>query len=131
MTGKFRVRGGFTLIEVLVALVILAIALAAATRAATAGVDSARDAKARLAANVVVKNRIASLQTLPQPSDIGTQTGSETQLGMTIRWQVTIGQTPNALIRRAVATAAAEDDPARTMATLTAYIPTSGASAAR
>jgi general secretion pathway protein I len=56
-----RAEGGFTLVEVLVALVILAVAAAGLIGAAEAHVDSIRSIEARAAAQWVAENRIAEL----------------------------------------------------------------------
>jgi general secretion pathway protein I len=122
-------RAGFTLIEVLVALVILAVALTAAMRAANAGIDSASDTKARFAAGLVVKNRIAELQSGLAPSDLTRRTGVETQAGVPITWTVEFTGTPNPLVRRAAATASTQADPGRQLASLTAYVAQSGTGA--
>jgi general secretion pathway protein I len=138
MSRMLNVRGkrfivkqrGFTLIEVLIALIILAVALAAAMRANNASIDIATDSRARLAANVVVKNRIAELQTMRPTLDIGVRTGNETQMGVALAWKIDVASTPNALIRRVTATAGIEGDNERNLANLTAYLPAASAPSA-
>jgi general secretion pathway protein I len=56
--------GGFTLIEMLVALAILAIALAAVQRAVSGSLDNAFELKQRLLASWVADNRLAELRAL-------------------------------------------------------------------
>ena len=58
---------GFTLVEVLVALVILAVAAAGLIGAAEAHVDSIRALEARAAAQWVAENRIAELTVSKEP----------------------------------------------------------------
>lgn len=57
-----RVHGGFTLIEVLVALTIAAIALMAALRATTAMRNSSQDLRARTVAQWSAENRLAEIR---------------------------------------------------------------------
>ncbi len=118
-----KTQRAFTLIEVLIALIILAVALAAAMRANNASIDIATDSRARLAANVVVKNRIAELQAMRPALDIGERAGNETQIGVALTWKIDVASTPNALIRRVTATAGIEGDSERNLAKLTAYLP--------
>ncbi len=65
MTGTGSVasgEGGFSLIEVMVALVILAVAAAGLIRASEAHVDSVRGLERRTAASMVAQNRLAELR---------------------------------------------------------------------
>lgn len=68
MLSLERPRGedGFTLVEVLVAMVILAVAAAGLIGAAEAHVDSIRSMQSRAAAQWVAENRIVELTVSPQ-----------------------------------------------------------------
>lgn len=91
---------GFTLIEVLVALVILAVALGAAVRAAGIATDGALDAKERLLGLWVAQNRLAAYTTgLPFPNT-GERSGEETQFDTTFTWRERISETANPYFRR-------------------------------
>jgi len=96
-----RRRGpGFTLIEVLIALVILAVALAAAVRAAGLATDGALETKERLLALWVAQNRLAGYSTgLPFPP-IGERSGEETQYDLTFTWRESVSETANPFFRR-------------------------------
>jgi general secretion pathway protein I len=80
---------GFTLVEVLVALVILAVAAAGLIGAAEAHVDSIRGLEARAAARWVAENRIAELiaskEPKPQLSDTVEMLGQSWQVALTRR----------------------------------------------
>lgn len=67
-------EGGFTLIEVMVALVILAVAAAGLIRASEAHVDSVRGLERRTAAAMVAQNRLAELRMGVAPRRTGAQT---------------------------------------------------------
>jgi general secretion pathway protein I len=61
-----RAEGGFTLVEVLVAMVILAVAAAGLIGAAEAHVDSISSMQSRAAAQWVAENRIVELTVSPE-----------------------------------------------------------------
>ncbi|MES2354173.1 MAG: type II secretion system minor pseudopilin GspI [Pseudomonadota bacterium] len=93
---------GFTLLEVLVALVIIAVALAAATRASQLATDSALVMKQRLIGGWVAQNHLAELR-LAQPQQfpsVGIRTDNVTQAGLQFTWQETVSETPNSAFRR-------------------------------
>jgi len=79
---------GFSLIEALVALLVLAIGAAGLVRAAEAHVDSIRGLERRAGAQLVAQNRLAELG-LPGASD----TGPETVEMLGERWNVTVNET--------------------------------------
>jgi general secretion pathway protein I len=96
-----RPHRGFTLIEVMVALVILAVALAAAVRAAGIATDGALETKERLLALWVAQNRIAAYASgsLTFPP-IGERSGQDVQFDITFNWRETISGTANPYFRR-------------------------------
>lgn len=80
-------EAGFSLIEALVALLVLAIAAAGLVRAAEAHVDSIRSLERRAAAQLVAQNRLAELS-LPRAS-----TSPETVDMLGSQWTVTVAET--------------------------------------
>ena len=95
-----RGQGGFTLVEVLVALAILAVALAAASRTAIAMTDSSQALRERLLAGWVAQNRLAELQARRAWPALGTREGQVEQAGLALAWRETVHGTPNAAFRR-------------------------------
>lgn len=92
--------GGFTLIEVLVALAIVAVALAAGMRAVAQSADGAGALKARTLALWVAQNRLAQAQLVrPRPAR-GVTEGGETQANMRFVWRQTVTDTPNPAFRK-------------------------------
>lgn len=77
-------EAGFSLIEALVALLVLAIAAAGLTRAAEAHVDSIRSLERRAAAQLVAQNRLAELA-LP-----GAPAGPATVEMLGQRWSIAV-----------------------------------------
>ena len=82
---------GFTLVEVLVALVILAVAAAGLIGAAEAHVDTIRSLEARAAAQWIAENRIVEL-TVSKQSD---PAGSETVDMLGRSWTIALARRPN------------------------------------
>jgi general secretion pathway protein I len=95
-----RLRRGFTLIEILVALAILAVALAAAARAAGVAADSTLGLKERLLAEWIAQDRVAEYAVRPLWPDTGTRQGNADQAGMPFVWRETVSGTPNPRFRR-------------------------------
>ncbi|MDP8912130.1 MAG: type II secretion system minor pseudopilin GspI [Pseudomonadota bacterium] len=82
---------GFTLVEVLVALVILAVAAAGLIGAAEAHVDSIRALEARAAAQWVAENRIVELTVSKEPEPRLSETVD--MLGQS--WTITLARRPS------------------------------------
>jgi general secretion pathway protein I len=97
---RSRASGGFTLIEVVIALAILAVALIAVLRSGAMATQHVGDIQLRLLADWVAQNRIeehrARRDWLPQ----GSQSGEATQAGIPFRWEEKISSTPNSQFRR-------------------------------
>ncbi|MEO6281195.1 type II secretion system minor pseudopilin GspI [Roseateles sp.] len=107
---------GFTLIEVLVALVIVAIALGAGIKAAGALTGNADRLAQVSAAQWCAENTLTELRLTQQFPDIGESPFSCEQLGRTYGGKLKVSATPNPLFRRVDADVA--DDAGRPMLTL-------------
>lgn len=85
---------GFTLIEVLVALVILAIALFAVLKALNASIQNVSHIRTKVAAHWVALNLLAQMQSsyLEAPSPIAENEGNETMLKQTWQWRAKVTQ---------------------------------------
>jgi general secretion pathway protein I len=112
---------GFTLLEVLVALLVLALALLALSRTAANQVDAFGAMRERtiagwLAADVLAQTKLAT----PFPAT-GTNDGRRRFGGRELRYDVVVQGTPVASIRRIDVHVYALDDPKSPIATLTGF----------
>ena len=114
--------GGFTLIEILVAVAILAVALAATTRAASMATDGALETRHRLLATWAAQNRVAEIRARGLFPAAATTRLTTEQGGMALAIEETVSDTPNPMLRRIDLAVAHARDPARVITRLTAYV---------
>ena len=89
-----RAGGGFTLLEVLVALAVVAIALGAAISGGGAQVENAAYLRDKTFAHWVAMNRLAAAELDPAAAAAGTSGGTAEMAGREWRWQLTVRETP-------------------------------------
>ncbi len=101
-TDRLPVRRarGFTLLEVLVALVIIGVALSAAMRGAMSLTNAAEGTRQKLLATLTAENRLLELRLMRQRLDIGQSTVECEQGGITFTCEQAIKSTPNPFFRR-------------------------------
>ena len=110
---------GFTLIEVLVALVIVAISLAAGIKAAGALTDNAARLQSVSAAQWCAENQLTELRLSKQFPSVGDADFSCEQLGRIYRGRLAVRPTPNPNFRRVDALVSdAEGVPQLTLSTI-------------
>ena len=102
MTNQVRIKKqrGFTLIECLVALLIIAIVLASATRAIGLSIADVKDSYTREVANWVAENQYNQIYFDGTYPDLGVSTKNVTMAGIDFVEQITISSTPNQYFRR-------------------------------
>ena len=116
---RARKSGGFTLIEVLVALTIVAVALGAGIKAAGALTYNAQRLADVSAAQWCADNQLANLKLARQFPGTGDSDFSCDQLGRTFKGQLRVRPTPNPNFRRVDAVVADEiDQPLLTLSTV-------------
>lgn len=115
-------RDGFTLLEVLIALVILAIALAAAVRAAGTATNSTEALRTRLAATWVAQNRLALHEAARDWPGIGENSGGAELGGMRFQWQEKVSGTPNPAFRRIEINVFSSDAPGEVLGHIVGYL---------
>lgn len=135
MNASVRPRrrvGGFTLIEILVALAVIAIGTAAVVAAVSGNVGNAAYIQDRTLAHWVAMNKVAELQVLPQWPDTGTQRGDSLMASQEWNWEVKVSGTDDPDVRRVDVQVFADKDQKAALATLVAYVgrPTAAAGSA-
>jgi general secretion pathway protein I len=117
-----RVRRGFTLVEILVALAIVAVALAAGMRALAQSADGASSLKARTLALWVAQNRLANAQLADPWPPAGANDGDAVEAGVRFVWRETVTGTPNGAFRKIEIVVAQPDTPDYALARLVGYL---------
>ena len=115
-------RGGFTLVEVLVALAIISIALMAALRVAGGGTNSVGDLRGRLLAGWVAQNVLAEQRARADWPSPGILRGTQSQGGLQFGWREEIIATPNPMFRRVDIQVFAAAEDAHALARLTGFV---------
>lgn len=113
---------GFTLLELMVALVVVAVALLAVERTMGAAVGHAHALRSRLLAGWVAENRLNELRIQRALPVVGELAGAETQAGLTLYWRATIGPTPNPRMRRVEVQVYESSAGGQSLARLTGYL---------
>jgi general secretion pathway protein I len=95
-----RAGGGFTLVEVLVAMTIVAIALMASLRATSTLSDSAGELRRRTLAQWSAENRLAQIRVQSEWPNVGRRAFECPQAEVLLACQEDVFATPNAQFRR-------------------------------
>ncbi|MBP9742929.1 MAG: type II secretion system minor pseudopilin GspI [Burkholderiales bacterium] len=95
-----RSHNGFTLIECLVALLIVAIVLASATKAIGSAILDVQDSYTREVANWVADNEYNQFYLDGTFPDLGNSTKEVTMAGINFVEQITVSTTPNQYFRQ-------------------------------
>jgi len=100
MPPKYSRARGFTLIEVLVALLVLSIALAAAIRTVGASIDTTAALRDRTLARWVAEDRLTRYEWQHAWPSIDTREGDAEMGGKAFRWREVVATTPVTRMRR-------------------------------
>lgn len=122
VTSRCARQGGFTLVEVLVALAIISIALMSALGAAGQGTQNVGELRSRLLAGWVAENRLAEHRARENWLPLGVQRGTETEGGTEFAWLEEVVATPNAAFRRVDIRVFAPGDESHTLAHLAGFV---------
>jgi general secretion pathway protein I len=121
-----RIRAtGFTLLEVLVALVIIGVALSASMRGVMSLTNAADGTRLKLLATLTAENRLLELRLVRQRLDIGQSSTDCEQGGVTFTCEQAVKSTPNPFFRRVELRVFAEGpDGHRQLAEMLTVLPT-------
>ena len=112
------VEGGFTLIEVMVALAIVAIALAAGLQATNALTNNALRQSTVLLAHVCAENELVKARLSREMPNVGDSTVACAQAGRDFVVNVSVRPTPNPSFRRVDAQVVEGSDPILRLSTI-------------
>ena len=116
---------GFTLLEVLVALVIIGVALAASMRAALSLTSTTDYSRQKLLALLTAENRLLELRLARQQLEVGQTTTDCAEGGVTFACEQIVKPTPNPFFRRVELRVFYRDaDTQRRFAEMMAILPT-------
>jgi general secretion pathway protein I len=118
-TGPFPAIGGFTLVEVLVALAIVAVALAAGARSTGALTRNAERQSDLLLAQLCAENALVAVRLAKQMPAIGDNTSTCEQGGRSLEVTLSVRPTPNPNFMR---TEAQVTDRAKQLLTLSTVV---------
>ena len=102
LIGHASKEAGFTLIEVLVAMLIIAVTLSAASRASLKAIDTSAELKRRVVADVIAQNRLELHKARHDWPSPGKVIGEETQAGISMNWSEVVTDSPNPAFRKIV-----------------------------
>ena len=100
MMRRRPAAGGFTLVEILVALAVLAIALTAAAHALGGAADTTGELRLRMLARWVAEDRLAELELRGEWPALDTKEGDAEMGGRKFHWIQETGVTPVTKMRR-------------------------------
>jgi general secretion pathway protein I len=101
---------GFTLLEVIVALVILTLTMAGLVTSVGDGANNQNAIEERTFAQWVVLNQIAKMQLEKSSARLGNSSGVEEMAGREWEWRQTIEKTGDPLVHRIIVTAGRDGD---------------------
>jgi len=116
-------RHGFTLVEVLVALVIIGTAFAASLRAISSLTKNSWDLRAAMMATWSAENRLSQIRLAQEWPPLGTRSFDCPQAELRLRCQETIVSTPNPSFRRVQVTVIDGSDENHKIITLSQIVP--------
>lgn len=118
-----RTEGGFTLVELLVALAVLSLGLVALLNVTGENVRAAGHIRESVVGGIVAENRLVEAMLDAEAQEMGTKSGEEDMAGRRWLWERKISPTGNPNMQRIEVTIrpAGEGETGRVAATLTAF----------
>ncbi|MDH5594728.1 MAG: type II secretion system minor pseudopilin GspI [Gammaproteobacteria bacterium] len=117
-----RRSNGFTLLEILVALVVLAVALTAVIRTVSADATNLGYMRDKTLAQWVAINHITELHINKEWPSVGTKSGSEFMANRDWYWKTRVSTTADEDVRRIDVSVSDKEDDENPLTTVTAFI---------
>jgi general secretion pathway protein I len=122
MRSRRRPQGGFTLLEVMVALAVIAFALAAAVSAVSGNTRNAAGLQQRTYAHWVAMNKLAEMQLSDPWPAMTTTTGSSLLARHEWFWRMKVSAAADKSVRQVDISVRADEDDESSLVTLTAFV---------
>jgi len=119
---RYNQHSGFTLIEVLVALVLLAIGLSAMVKSASENTLNTAYLRDKYLASLVATNKLNEMRVLKTWPGIARTNGYIEMVKLRWRWDMEIKSTPDANLRRVILRVSLEQDEEKKLFTLNGYL---------
>lgn len=117
------IEGGFTLLEVLVALAVLAIAMSGLIKAAGSSASNLAYLENKTIAHWVAMNQINTLRTAKERPGVGVLQGEEAMAGREWGWSIAVSKTPDLdVLRLEAEVRRADEDSGVVYAQLIGYV---------
>lgn len=113
---------GFTLLEILMALVFIALPMSAIIQSVSNYVYDAAYLKEKTVAHWVAMNKLTEMQVTKQWPKVGSSNGESLMIGEVWRWEYTVNNTPEPSLRRVDINVFPPADKEASLTSLTAYI---------
>lgn len=120
--NRINTTRGFTLLEVLVALVLLAVALAAIIKTASENTINTAHLRNKYFASIVASNKLAELRVAKTWPGTGFSNGRTELAKQKWQWNVQVENTPDDRLRKLTLTVAHEQDKDNLLFRVTSYI---------
>lgn len=120
--SKAGYTNGFTLLEVLVALVLLAVALSAIMKTASENTINTAHLRDKYFASIVASNKLAELQIAKTWPGVGLSNGRTELAKQKWQWKLKVEGTPDDRLRKIILTVALEQYEDNSLYRLTSYI---------
>lgn len=121
-----RAVAGFTLLEVLVALIIIGTALAASLRSVASLTQNSQDLRAAMMATWSAENQLTQIRLSQEWPPLGRRVFACAQAELALRCEQQINPTPNPAFRRVEVSVVDERNPGRKIITLSQIVPNAG-----
>ena len=117
-----RSNTGFTLLEVLVALVLLATALSVMVKTGSENAINTGQLRNKYFASIVAANKMAELRLADAWPATGRSNGNAELASQRWQWQLNVSNTPDAALRKVELSVSLDDDKEQTLHVLTSYL---------
>lgn len=115
-------NNGFTLVEVLVALVLLAVALSAMIKTASENIVNTATLRNKYLASLIASNKVNEIRAVHTLPKTGNSNGNIELAKQNWHWKIKVDNTPDSNLRKLTVDISLDQDKDKTLYTLTSYL---------